>query len=834
MRLFEVLSRWLGRVEIALAFADDALRDGEAALARGEPLRAEAAAKLVLERVPGSVLALALLADAREAAGLREALIETLEALAERVPSRAEVWNRLGAARRATDAPRASVRDAFVRAIGVAAPGSEARREALLALTDLDLEDGDAARAELWLAGLAPGSREVALRQAELHLARHDAAGALRELTGVPEGDATDARTAMALGKALALAGKADAFAPIMRAYVLDAPGASELLASALGWLATDDALRARARALVEAHGETDLARFRAAFARAEGRRDEARAALAAALAGGDATAAAPLLDAAIDDDDGAALRAALAGIPSAERSEMARAAAEIVGTWDLSDDAPPEVVADAMHRVGAIELDRLAPLAARALLTLARRFVPESGISRWPLTLARLEHYARTLRDLEGVSQAGALALESARPVRLAIVGEFNAGKSTFVNALIGQDVAPTGILPTTATLHHLRYGPDPLARITLLEGPHPTRIVPVAELRKTLAELGDGAASRVDIELPLAFLTRVEVIDTPGFNAPNAKHTEAARRALDEADVLLWLLDASQPLKQSERVVLDEARRARIPVQILVGKSDRVGEADRAKILDLVRELLAETQLGSLAPPVTFSAKLALAGKLGQDGALEESGWPSVQRILDEDVIARSDLLKERALRRRALTLTSRLAAEAAARGATEAEATLRVTARQKRLGALAAEIERDEAALAAALARSLEGAEGELDRELSVTAAVPSGDADGTWLRYRVERTVARLAPTLSAALAGMTPGADLPPRDYLPLARLLVRSVALAVPRGPLREALARATVPALADHLRALAVAAPPADGSAALGRELSAFARALA
>ncbi|MBA1403600.1 hypothetical protein G9G73_28310, partial [Klebsiella pneumoniae] len=82
---------------------------------------------------------LALLADACEAAHLDAELALSLEDLARRAASRAEVWLRLGRARAATHAPIAEVRDAFVRALSVAESGSEARRDALVALADLDL-----------------------------------------------------------------------------------------------------------------------------------------------------------------------------------------------------------------------------------------------------------------------------------------------------------------------------------------------------------------------------------------------------------------------------------------------------------------------------------------------------------------------------------------------------------------------------------------------------------------------------------------------------------------------------------------------------------------------
>ncbi len=136
---------------------------------------------------------------------------------------------------------------------------------------------------------------------------------------------------------------------------------------------------------------------------------------------------------------------------------------------------------------------------------------------------------------------------------MRLAIVGEFNAGKSTFINALIGADVAPTGVLPTTATLHHLRWAPDPFAKIVFAPGHEPReRIVPLGDLRSTLKgmrketlnETGTvarrdaadaGAIERVELRLPLATLVRVEICSTRRASTRPTRTTRAwpARRS-------------------------------------------------------------------------------------------------------------------------------------------------------------------------------------------------------------------------------------------------------------------------------------------------------------
>src|SRR6266542_215431 len=83
----------------------------------------------------------------------------------------------------------------------------------------------------------------------------------------------------------------------------------------------------------------------------------------------------------------------------------------------------------------------------------------------------------------LVGLAAAAGHAAEALdRPLLVAVMGEFNAGKSSFVNALAGADVAPTGVTPTTATVNVLRYGEEPAARVVGHDGG--TRPLPAAEV--------------------------------------------------------------------------------------------------------------------------------------------------------------------------------------------------------------------------------------------------------------------------------------------------------------------------------------------------------------
>ncbi|MDB4994431.1 MAG: hypothetical protein JWM74_1863, partial [Myxococcaceae bacterium] len=580
---------------------------------------------------------------------------------------------------------------------------------------------------------------------------------------------------------------------------------------------------------------------------RADGRRDEARAALRDALASGDRSAARPLLDAAVDDHDHAALASALEALDAAGTngaSSDAALDAVVADARRLPDAAmlaDKTRLAEALDRLQGIESERVLPWAEAMKKEIMESLVPTSGLpAEWAPLLARLDAHARSLHDLDSTSRIAELAAERRRPVRVAIVGEFNAGKSTFINALIGAEIAPTGVLPTTATLHHLRYAPDPIARVVFEPGHSPPeRIVPVTELRATLKAIADDPIRRVEILVPIPSLTRVEILDTPGFNAPDARHAAAARGAFEEADAVIWLLDAGQALKQTERVILDEAKAARIPVQMLVNKADRFGEADLAKVMAMVLESMKEIGLESWTPPLPLSARLALAGKLGDEAALAKSGWGPVEELLDQQIVARSEELKERALRRRGARVVEQLAARAASLADDERGAVDRITRRSQVIAQAAAKLDReaDDAAkrLASMLGPSAEA--WQKDLEVVVTGRDREAAAsDPILLRYRVERALARFGPALADGLASLAPDAGLKPQDLVPLTRALVRPLGFA--SGAAGSAavtpLARAAVATLIEHHAVLAVPPPRRAIATGLQSELLALKAALA
>jgi GTP-binding protein EngB required for normal cell division len=180
-----------------------------------------------------------------------------------------------------------------------------------------------------------------------------------------------------------------------------------------------------------------------------------------------------------------------------------------------------------------------------------------------------------------------------------LVVLGEFNHGKSTFVNALLGQDVLPTGITPTTASINHVVYADTPRAHVKLLSG-NETTIDP-SQLKDWVTVAGGHADDVAFVELgfPSEMLkNNVVLVDTPGVNDLNEQRAEVTYGYVPRADAVVFLLDAGQALKDSEREflrsrVLESARDRLI---FVLGKMDMLSPDERTAVLEYVKKGLAQ----------------------------------------------------------------------------------------------------------------------------------------------------------------------------------------------------------------------------------------------
>jgi GTPase Era involved in 16S rRNA processing len=302
--------------------------------------------------------------------------------------------------------------------------------------------------------------------------------------------------------------------------------------------------------------------------------------------------------------------------------------------------------------------------------------------------SLAELAHKAGTASLRDRLVNDRLPRLREERLV-LVVLGEFNHGKTTFVNALLGGQVLPTGITPTTALIHEVRHGETPRAEVVFrpkdTEGAaivDPLRIVGGERRPIEWGKLGDLVVGgelpaddvlRVEIDYPAEILAdRVTLVDTPGVNDLNLQRAEITYGYVPRADAVVFLLDAGQILKDSERRFLRDkllgAGRDRIIFAI--NKADVLDEKERDEVLAYARKQIAQLVPG--APVLLISAEKALAGDREGSGfgplidSLRELLGDNRLRMLvdygaDEGLRVSNILIRGLEVRRRALTMSA-----------------------------------------------------------------------------------------------------------------------------------------------------------------------------
>lgn len=191
-----------------------------------------------------------------------------------------------------------------------------------------------------------------------------------------------------------------------------------------------------------------------------------------------------------------------------------------------------------------------------------------------------------------------------------LVIVGEFNAGKSAFINALVGSPVAQEGVTPTTAQINVLQYGET--------AGRH------VKENNLHV------------ITAPAEILRDIHIVDTPGTNAIIREHEAITSEFVPRSDLVLFVTSADRPFTETERAFLEQVRGWGKKVVIVINKVDILSSD---KDVEEVRSFVAESAKSLLGfSPEIFpvSARLALKAKQGDRPLWPASGFEALERYI------------------------------------------------------------------------------------------------------------------------------------------------------------------------------------------------------
>lgn len=191
-----------------------------------------------------------------------------------------------------------------------------------------------------------------------------------------------------------------------------------------------------------------------------------------------------------------------------------------------------------------------------------------------------------------------------------LVVVGEFNAGKSAFINALMGERLLEEGVTPTTTKVNILRYGQEPG--------------------KKVLSENVESLTLDAD------YLKEISIVDTPGTNAIVREHEEITSLFVPRSDLVLFVTSADRPYTESERLFLEQIQSWGKKVILVINKIDILQTPES---LEEIQTFVAENAKKILkVDPEIFpvSAQQALKAKSGEPALWPESRFEALENYI------------------------------------------------------------------------------------------------------------------------------------------------------------------------------------------------------
>lgn len=233
----------------------------------------------------------------------------------------------------------------------------------------------------------------------------------------------------------------------------------------------------------------------------------------------------------------------------------------------------------------------------------------------------ANLQELGTALRELGGDAESVAisdnLSASLKEPFVFVVVGEVNVGKSTFLNALFGQDFSRTGITPTTDKILFFKHGPKHL----------------VSPITPTLDE----------VEVPAEFLRDFHIVDTPGTNSIENEHQEITERFVPISDLVIFVFSAMNPWGASAWQFLDKVHKHWMRnVIFVIQQCDLRTPEEMTVIIDYMGQLVRQ-RYGRDFPIFPVSAKkayLARSSGIDREALLEQSGFHALEGYVSQIV--------------------------------------------------------------------------------------------------------------------------------------------------------------------------------------------------
>lgn len=225
-------------------------------------------------------------------------------------------------------------------------------------------------------------------------------------------------------------------------------------------------------------------------------------------------------------------------------------------------------------------------------------------------------------------------------------VLGEFNAGKTSFINAFLGEKYLPVGMTPTTSVIYEVRYGERSFVEIRKKDTTKvrvPEGIDSLEDYLK-VSQIQPQEIQSVYIEQPLDMLSNeIVLVDTPGLNDLEHARPEVTYQYLPKADVVFFVINSNMPLRKTELdFIRDDLLEQGIEqVIIVLTRIDQLDDEEIDEVIDGVYYRLSDVikKYQVEIPIVAISNIEALEAQQTKDKELYElSGMQDVREIMTE----------------------------------------------------------------------------------------------------------------------------------------------------------------------------------------------------
>jgi GTP-binding protein EngB required for normal cell division len=222
-----------------------------------------------------------------------------------------------------------------------------------------------------------------------------------------------------------------------------------------------------------------------------------------------------------------------------------------------------------------------------------------------------------------------------------LAVVGQFKRGKSTLMNAVLGHELLPTGLLPLTSAITTLCYGSTERVVLRRKEWALEQEI-PLSELASWITERGNPGNEKklveARVELPLSFLRRgLYFIDTPGIGSARHENTITTYEFLPQMAAVIFVTSVDAPLSEAEERFLLAIREHVRQLFVVVNKTDMLDDIEREEVLDYIQTRVAQLLGIGKLHLFPLSARDGLTAKRNHDlTGIQRSGLTSFEQTL------------------------------------------------------------------------------------------------------------------------------------------------------------------------------------------------------